>query len=194
MRNLVVSASLIAGVLSGVTPGEVASADPVGSAPAELKASPGAGGLADVQSNSVSQAVVPISIEAGEVVVAVSINGRGPFPLIFDTGSQDALTPETVAALGLKTGGRARLRDSGSHSVSISATRVAVLRLGDVEMTDQPFLVVPLPRYLTDRGNQVPLAGFIGYEVLARFAVRLDYDNRRLILTPSSDFRYDGKG
>jgi hypothetical protein len=194
MRNLVVSASLIVGVLSGVSPGEAASADPIGSAPAELAAPPEAGSLADFQSYSGSQAVVPISIEAGAVVVAVSINGRGPFPLIFDTGSQDALTPETVAALGLKTGGRARLRDSGSHSVSISATRVAVLRLGDVEMTDQPFLVVPLPRYLTDRGNQVPLAGFIGYEVLARFAVRLDYDNRRLTLTRSSDFRYDGKG
>jgi hypothetical protein len=194
MRNLVVSASLIAGVLSGVTPGEAASADPVGSAPAELMAPPGARGLADVQSNSVSRAVVPISIEAGEVVVDVSINGRGPFPFIFDTGAQDALTPETVAALGLKTEGAGTLQDSGSHSISITSTRVAAMRLGDLEMTDQPFFVVPLPRHLTDRGNRVPLAGFIGDELFARFAVRLDYDNRTLTLTPDSDFRYDGEG
>jgi PDZ domain/Aspartyl protease len=194
MRNLVVSASLIAGVLSGVTPGEAASADPVGSAPAELMAPPGARGLAEVQSNSVSRAVVPISIEAGEVVVDVSINGRGPFPFIFDTGAQGALTPETVAALGLKTEGAGTLQDSGSHSISITSTRVAAMRLGDLEMTDQPFFVVPLPRHLTDRGNRVPLAGFIGDELFARFAVRLDYDNRTLTLTPDSDFRYDGEG
>jgi PDZ domain/Aspartyl protease len=194
MRNLVVSASLIVGVLSGASPGEAASADPMGSAPAELAAPPEAGSLADFQSYSGSEVVVPISIEAGEVVVEASINGRGPFPFIFDTGAQDALTPETVAALGLKTEGAGTLQDSGSHSVSITSTRVAAIRLGGLEMTDQPFFVVPLPRYLTDRGNRAPLAGFIGYELLARFAVRLDYDKRSLTLTPDSDFRHDGEG
>lgn len=46
-----------------------------------------------------SKGVLPISIEAGEVVVEVSINGRGPFRRMFDTGSQNAVTRETAAAL-----------------------------------------------------------------------------------------------
>jgi len=124
----------------------------------------------------------------------VSINGHGPYPLMFDTGAEDTVTPETAAALGLKTEGTGTFRDSGGGTLPIAFTRVAAVRLGDAEMTDQPFAVLALPRYLTDRGNRPPIAGFIGYELLARFAARLDYDNRTLTLKPGRDFRYEGKG
>ena len=151
-------------------------------------------GSADFRIISGSESVVPVSVEAGEVIVDVSINGRGPYPLMFDTGAEDTVTPETAAALGLKTEGTGTFRDSGGGSLPIAFTRVAAVRLGDAEMTDQPFAVLALPRYLTDRGNRPPIAGFIGYELLARFAARLDYDNRTLTLKPGRDFRYEGKG
>ena len=151
-------------------------------------------GSADFRIISGSESVVPVSVEAGEVIVDVSINGRGPYPLMFDTGAEDTVTPETAAALGLKTEGTGTFRDSGGGSLPIALTRVAAVRLGDAEMTDQPFAVLSLPRYLTDRGNRPPIAGFIGYELLARFAARLDYDNRTLTLKPGRDFRYEGKG
>jgi hypothetical protein len=61
-------------------------------------------------------------------------------------------------------------------------------------MTDQPFAVLALPRYLTDRGNRPPIAGFIGYELLARFAARLDYDNRtRWVLLGAAGTQYIGE-
>ena len=151
-------------------------------------------GSADSRIISGTESVVPVSVEAGEVIVDVSINGRGPFPLMFDTGAVDAVTPETAAALGLKVEGTGTARDSGGDSVSIAFTRVATVRLGDAEMTDQSFAVLSLPRYLTDRGNRRAIAGFIGYELLTRFAVRLDYDDRTLTLRPERDFRYEGKG
>jgi hypothetical protein len=113
---------------------------------------------------------------------------------MFDTGAQDAVTPETAATLGLKTEGSGTARDSGGDKLAIAFTRVAAMRLGDAEMTDQPFAVLPLPRYLTDRGDRPQLAGFIGYELLARFAVRLDYDDRTLTLKTGRGFRYDGQG
>ena len=151
-------------------------------------------GSADSRIISGTESVVPVSVEAGEVIVDVSINGRGPFPLMFDTGAVDAVTPETAAALGLKVEGTGTARDSGGDSVSIAFTRVATVRLGDAEMTDQPFAVLSLPRYLTDRGNRPAIAGFIGYELLTRFAVRLDYDDSTLTLRPERNFRYEGKG
>jgi Aspartyl protease/PDZ domain len=151
-------------------------------------------GSADFQIITGSEAVIPVSVEAGEVIVDVSIDGRGPFPLMFDTGAQDMLTPETVSALGLKTEGSGTLRDSGGGRVSITFARAATVRLSDAEMTDQPFVVLPLPRYLTERGSRPPLAGFIGYELLARFAARLDYGGKTLTLRPASNFRYDGNG
>jgi predicted aspartyl protease len=151
-------------------------------------------GSADSRIISGSESVVPVSVEAGEVIVDVSINGRGPFPMMFDTGADDAVTPEMAAALGLKTEGTGTARDSGGSSLSIAFTRVAAVRVGAAEMTDRLFAVLPLPRYLTDRGNRPPIAGFIGYELLTRFVVRLNYDDGTLTLRPERDFRYEGKG
>ena len=152
------------------------------------------GGSADSRIISGSEAIVPVSVEAGEVIVDVSIDGRGPFPLIFDTGAENAVTPEIAAALGLKTEGTGTVRDSGGGSLSIAFTRVAGIRVGDAEIIDQRFAVLPLPRHVTDRGNRHPIAGFIGYQLLTRFAVRLDYDHSTLTLRPGRDFRYEGKG
>ena len=150
-------------------------------------------GSADSRIISGSEAIVPVSVEAGEVIVDVSIDGRGPFPLIFDTGAENAVTPEIAAALGLKTEGTGTVRDSGG-SLSITVTRVAEVRIGDAEMTDQRFAVLALPRHVTDRGNRPAIAGFIGYQLLTRFTVRLDYGHSILTLRAGRDFRYEGKG
>src|SRR5437763_16736597 len=96
-------------------------------------------GSADSRIISGSEAIVPVSVETGEVIVDVSIDGRGPFPLIFDTGAEDAVTPEIAAALGLKTEGTGTVRDSGGGSLSIAFTRGAEVRIGDGGMTDQGF-------------------------------------------------------
>ena len=108
------------------------------------------------------ETVVPIAVEAGFIIVDVSIDGRGPFPMVFDTGAENAVTPGIAAALGLKTEGSDSIRDSGGNSIPVTYTKVRAFRLGDVELTDQPLVVVALPRHLTDRGSRPPLAGFVG--------------------------------
>ena len=50
-------------------------------------------------------AVVPISVENGQVIVDVTIDGRGPFPMMLDTGGVETVTPEAAAALGLEVEG-----------------------------------------------------------------------------------------
>jgi predicted aspartyl protease len=192
-HNLIIAAGLLgcpAAALAGDLP---ATTTAHGSAAAQ-SALPEAGRSADFRIIAGSDAVIPLAIEAGAVIVNVSVDGRGPFPLMFDTGAEDALTPETAAALGLRTEGSGTARDSGGDRVPITFTQAVAVRLGDAEMTDQPFAVLGLPSYVTDRGSRPPLAGFIGYELLARFAARLDYENKTLTLTPGPDFRYDGKG
>lgn len=138
--------------------------------------------------------VVPISVENGQVIVNVTINGQGPFPMMFDTGGAEVVTPETATALGLEVEGSGTATGSGESTVNVALTHIRDMRLGGAELSDLPLPVVPLPRFLTDRGSRPPLAGFVGYELLARFAVRLDYGSRRLTLAPAHDFRYEGTG
>src|SRR5215472_3472178 len=193
-RHIVIAVGLLSSPAAAFPADRPVTADLDGPVAAVHAVAPEAPCSADSRIISSSQAVVPVSIEAGAVIVEVSIDGRGPFPLMFDTGAQDTVTPETAAALGLKTEGSGTARDSSGDRVTITFTRVGAVRLGEAEMTDQPFAVLGLPRYVADRGSRQPLAGFIGWELLARFAARLDYDDETLTLTPGQDFRYGGQG
>jgi hypothetical protein len=111
---------------------------------------------------------VPIFLEGGEVIVDVTIDGKGPFPMMFDTGSLGAVTPETAGVLGLKVEGSDTLQGSGAAGVRVAFARVKEMRIGGTELLDQPLVVLPLPRFVTDRGNRPPLGGVIGYEWLAK--------------------------
>jgi hypothetical protein len=75
----------------------------------------------------------------------------------------------------------------------VALTHLQALRLGTAELSDIALPVIPLPQFITDRGN-APLAGTIGFGVLSRFTVQLSYDDQTLTLTPAGDFRHSGKG
>ena len=137
--------------------------------------------------------ILPVSVENGQLIVNANINGQGPFPMMFDTGSVEAITPKTATALGLSVEGAGTVRGSGERAVSVALTHLQTLRLGGAELSDIALPVIPLPQFITDRGNRAPLAGLIGFGVLSRFAVRLSYDDRTLTLIPAEDFRYSGR-
>ena len=66
------------------------------SSPSQISGLPGGSG----------DSAVPISVENGEIIVNVTIDGKGPFPMIFDTGSVGAVTPETAGMLGSRAATR----------------------------------------------------------------------------------------
>jgi PDZ domain/Aspartyl protease len=138
--------------------------------------------------------IVPVSIENGEVIVDVFMNGKGPFPMMFDTGSAGVVTPETAVILGLRGEGSDTVRGSGEGVVPVVLTRVKEMRFGDTKLLDQPLIVSSLPQFLADRGDRSPLVGLFGYELLLNFAVRLDYDHKTLTLAPAQDFHYRSAG
>jgi hypothetical protein len=186
--------SILAGLIMCCAPGCASHREAtVKSAEAKLIV-PEAGNSPDFRTITGSEAVIPISVEAGEPVIEVNLNGLGPFPMIFDTGAQDALTPVAVGDLGLHSIGSGTGRTSSGNEAAIAFTQVNTVRLDNAEMTDQSFKVIALPLYLTDRGRRIPLAGFIGYELLARFVIRLDYDSKTMTLKPATGFHYEGNG
>lgn len=126
-------------------------------------------------------AEVPFERYAGLILVQVSIDGTPPRPFLLDTGGLNLLTPEAARELGIEGHGEQSVYGVGGGTQSLQEAQVGQVRLGDVALRDQRFLLVDLPSVLTDRGDKPPIAGLIGYELLRRFTTRLDYD--RLTLT-----------
>lgn len=138
--------------------------------------------------------IVPISVENGEVIINVTINGQGPFPMVFDSGAEEAVTPETASALGLEVEGGGTVGGSGEGVVPVAVTNIKSVRVGDAQLSDLRLPVLPLPRFYTDRGTRPPVAGLVGYDLLAQFAIRLDYESGTLTLTPARAFHYGEAG
>jgi len=117
-------------------------------------------------------------------LVHASINGKGPLPFILDTGGHAILTDDAAKQLGLATMGKGVSTGSGPGSMTTAYTKVDHLTIGDADIHDQTFLVMPYPYAFYERGKREPIAGILGLEIFERFAVTFDYDHQQLILQP----------
>jgi hypothetical protein len=134
--------------------------------------------------NGARLASVPMLLEGGALLVQASINGSKPMPFILDTGGHAILTEAAAKALGITGQGKGISTGSGPGSMSITYAPVKSLALGDAELRDQTFLVMPFGFAFSDRGEREPIAGILGLEVFERFAVGFDYDQGKLTLSP----------
>jgi PDZ domain/Aspartyl protease len=137
---------------------------------------------------------VPFESYGGEILVDVSINGAKPMPFLLDSGGLNLLTPDAAQKLGVLGEGRQAVQGVGDTEQSMKSARVKNYRLGAVVLEDQRFLILDLPKILTDRGERTPIAGIIGYELLRRFVTRVDYDEKELTFVSNETFQYTGNG
>jgi len=126
--------------------------------------------------------VVPAHFEGPKIFVDAIINGRGPFPLILDTGGHLVLTPETAARLGLVASGRVLGTGAGSGIVREGFAKVSELRLGGAVLKNQNAKVFALHYGPGYRGPRPHVAGVIGLELFERYAVTIDPGMRTVTL------------
>ena len=140
-------------------------------------------------------AAVPFDIDNGEISLPVRINGT-PARVFLDTGASGlALSAKMATALKLKQQGVLEARGYGG-STDLHPVRIGTFDIpGAVRLSDLAAVSLALPDGF-DRSLGEPLAGFIGYDLLSRFVVRIDYADRKLTFTAPNAFQptpADGK-
>ena len=117
------------------------------------------------------------------IVVKATINGRGPFRLLVDTGSSHHLLSREVAdQLGLKTTGNVQVDAGGQTLANAGTTQITELKIGEATLRNQPAFVAPLP-------ETYPFQGLLGAELFKQFIVTIDFAHSLLILTPPAEFK-----
>jgi predicted aspartyl protease len=125
----------------------------------------------------------PMVERYGKPYVMVTINGKGPFRFVIDTGTGgDALvTPELATELGLPTVGHATLSDpSGQGSkrapiVQIDSLEVAGVQFPNIRAISHPFFA-----------EAGACEGLLGFTLFRNFLLTLDFPNRLVTLTAGS--------
>jgi hypothetical protein len=105
-------------------------------------------------------------------VLAVSVNGGSALRFALDTGGQNVISPDAARRLGMQIVGNGTVGGAGAGLAKIQYAWARSVEVGSAQMRDQPFIVL-------DLGKNIPFDGIIGYELLARFAVRLDFEHGR---------------
>ena len=134
-----------------------------------------------------SSSTVPFQFLNNHIYVDLFVEGKGPVPVIFDTGGMNVLTPDAAKAFGMKVEGTLQGRGVGEASEDMGLSQVREMRVGDVTLRDQSFVVLPLKDM--DEVEGLDLGGIVGAEMLKRLVVRIDYAARRLTFIRAEAFQ-----
>jgi predicted aspartyl protease len=116
-----------------------------------------------------------------EPIVAVLINGRGPFPFILDTGStHSSIAASLAAALDAPIVAKAPVMSSLGQEIQ-PVVSLATLALGPASADD-----VLATQVQDDRlGNKTEVRGVLGQDVLGSLVYTLDFAARRIEWNPN---------
>jgi len=132
--------------------------------------------------------IVTVPAENG-LILHATINGKGPFKAVFDTGSVNLMSAGLARRLGLTVEKEGIPAGTSSPAqMQLHKARVDSLQIGDLIVRDQTFYVADIP----DDEDAPSFA--VGYELLRRFAVRMDYGRQEITLYDGPRFRYQGSG
>ncbi len=119
----------------------------------------------------------------GKPYVMVTINGRGPFRFIIDTGTgaEALVTPSLAEQLGLPTVGHATLNDPSGQG----GKKVPILLMNSVEVAGVRFENVRAVQsaFFAESGT---CQGLLGFTLFRDFVLTLDFPNRKITLGDGS--------
>lgn len=133
-------------------------------------------------------ATVPFRMRRLSLYVEITINGKGPYWIILDTGASSTWIDASVA----KEAGLEKIPDSDHYGVMVYGAfpsykaKAKSIKIGNAEVRDMVISVGDL-RYTPLADDQLDgkrAIGLLGREVLSAFQLTIDFAKRTLILEP----------
>jgi predicted aspartyl protease len=113
------------------------------------------------------------------VVVPVSLNGRGGYKFLLDTGATNSILSIHVAdQLGLPAQRHTTLLTAGG-TLLVTVHTVKIMQIGNAQITDVHIAVAGV-----DLFQKLHVDGILGADYLKQFKVSIDYAHRTLTIKP----------
>ena len=145
-------------------------------------AQPPAGGTI---SGGASSVTLPFRLLNNHIYTNATVNGKGPYTFIVDTGGHNLLSPRLIKELGLKTIGAQAMSGAGEKTAESGFVHVDEIALGAVQLHNQ----LGFAAQIYDPSIEgIRVDGMVGFELFRRFAVRIDYGHGTLTFIDPARF------
>ena len=138
-----------------------------------------------------SSTTLPFRLLNDHIYIEATVDGKGPFTFIVDTGGHTLLSPHVVALIKLNAAGKAASSGAGEKTATTAFARVREIAFGGVRMHDQTAFVTPVYDAAIEG---IPVDGMIGFEVFRRFGVTIDFGKRTISFYDPRTFRPSNAG
>jgi len=125
-------------------------------------------------------------IQSGHMSIQIKVNGKGPYRVIFDTGSPVVLLSNRIGTdTGLiKKGGSGSPLDMLFGNVGLA--QVKSLEVGSVKAERVPVIIMDHPTVkLMGQMLNLKIDGIVGFPFFGRFKTTVDYQAKQLTFVPN---------
>lgn len=131
-------------------------------------------------------ATIPFTFHDNRMLVQCTIDGRGPFWVILDTGTPTfALTTEAARQLHLDVRDGGTVTGAGNGAAHIGAAKLKTIEFGSLTLKNVDADVIDLDQIRT-KFNFPHLDGIVGYPLLERYITFVDVDAGTVTFTSSA--------
>jgi hypothetical protein len=134
-----------------------------------------------IEKPSAKAIIVPFeTLKSGHMAVQITVNGKGPYRVIFDTGApMNLLNNKLAKEAGL-------LKDAPKSILpfvgTIAEVKVNELQVGSAKTANQQAIVMDHPLVELMSKKLGPLYGIVGFPFFARYRMTIDYQTETLTL------------
>jgi len=135
---------------------------------------------------------IPFLLNDDHIIIQLRINNSTPLNFMFDSGAGGILINKSFSdSIGLKAASeRVNTGAVGTHAVSI--LKGNTITIGDAQINNVNMMRDD--KDFEELNGGVEIAGIIGFHILSRFVVKIDYDTSELIFYNRINFSYEGNG
>ncbi len=121
---------------------------------------------------------IPFDFYRNEIILQVSVAGKGPFNMMLDTGTDPSAVDLTIARdLGLKLHSVGKPASGGGSDANLAyETTLPLVQVGSVTVKNLETVAIDLSKVSERLGR--PLHGVLGHSFLNGRIVQIDYPNR----------------
>lgn len=135
--------------------------------------------------NGIKNQTIHFQLIKNLIIIPVSINGKGPFNFVLDTGIGIMLITDPSLADSLKFNGMRHLRISGfgeGSELTASITPRIEVTIGNKIWGETTAAVLEKDAFNLSAYAGIPVYGLIGYDFFSSFTVRINYSSGLLKL------------